>query len=176
MPVFTVKETLAAGVITVAMAVPLMACAADPQRQAEVAERGRDVMPFSLAATVHTFIKTTEGGIQRVVVKDTSDTGQTEAVRRHLQDVEQQFLKEDFSGPAHIHGNDMPGLAQLAAAQPGDVSVSYQDVDGGGELEYKTADPRLAEALHTWFDAQLSDHGPDAMTGHQDHPAALPGQ
>ena len=38
----------------------------DAQRQAEVAGRGKDVMPFSLAATTHVFTKTAEGGIQPV--------------------------------------------------------------------------------------------------------------
>ncbi|WP_221179057.1 hypothetical protein [Pseudomonas brassicacearum] len=39
------------------------------QRQAEVADHGKDVMPFSLAATTHIFTKTAEGGIQQVVAK-----------------------------------------------------------------------------------------------------------
>lgn len=35
----------------------------------------------------------------------------------------------------------------------------------GAELDYKTTDPKLVAALHKWFDAQLSDHGSDAMEG-----------
>jgi hypothetical protein len=63
----------------------------------------------------------------------------------------------------------MPGLAGLKAAKPGQVSIDYKDVDGGAELTYRTADAKLVAALHQWFDAQLSDHGPDAMAGHQHH-------
>jgi hypothetical protein len=89
------------------------ASAADTQRQAEVAKLGADVMPFSLKATTHIFTKTAEGGVQRVVAKSLSDAQQVKLVREHLRDIQTQFLKGDFSGPTHIHGAEMPGLAEL---------------------------------------------------------------
>ena len=82
---------------------------ADAQRQADVTERGKDVMPFSLPETTHIFSKTSEGGVQRVIAKNAGDTGQVNLVRQHLQELRTQFLKGDFSGPSHIHGADMPG-------------------------------------------------------------------
>ena len=150
-------------------AAPLAAQAADAQRQAEVAKLGADVMPFSLKATTHVFTKTAAGGTQRVIAKNAADTAQVRLVREHLHDIQTQFLKGDFSGPSHIHGNEMPGLADLKAAKPGQVAIDYKDVDGGAELTYRTADAKLVAALHEWFDAQLSDHGADAMAGHQRH-------
>lgn len=150
-------------------ATPLAAQAADAQRQAEVAKLGTDVMPFSLKATTHVFTKTAEGGTQRVVAKSATDSTQVRLVREHLHDIQTQFLKGDFSGPSHIHGNEMPGLADLKAVRPGQVAIDYKDVDGGAELSYRTADAKLVAALHAWFDAQLSDHGADAMAGHQHH-------
>jgi hypothetical protein len=63
----------------------------------------------------------------------------------------------------------MPGLSQLGAAKPGQISIAYRDVDGGGELIFRSSDPGLVSALHVWFDAQLSDHGNDAMDGHMAH-------
>jgi len=63
-------------------------------------------------------------------------------------------------------GQDMQGLAELQAARPGQIVIAYQDVQGGAELSYLTSDTRLAVALHRWFDAQLTDHGKDAMAGH----------
>jgi hypothetical protein len=148
---------------------PLVAHAADAQRQAEVAKLGADVMPFSLKATTHVFTKTAEGGAQRVIAKNAADTTQVRLVREHLHDIQAQFLKGDFSGPSHIHGNEMPGLVDLKATKPGQVTIDYKDVDGGAELNYRTADAKLVVALHEWFDAQLSDHGADAMAGHQHH-------
>jgi hypothetical protein len=158
-----------AAVIAACCLVPLAALAADAQRQADVARLGADVMPFSLKATTHVFTPTPDGGTQRVVAKDGADAAQVKLVRAHLQDIRTQFLKGDFSGPSHIHGQEMPGLATLQAAKPGQIAIGYEDVPGGAELRYQSSDPALVKALHTWFDAQLSDHGADAMAGHQHH-------
>lgn len=143
--------------------------AANPQRQAEVARLGADVMPFSVQATTHIFTKTADGGTQRVVAKDPSDAPQIRLVRAHLREIASQFRKGDFSGPSHVHGDDMRGLVQLKAAKPGDISIAYRDVKGGAELTYRTRNAELVSALHAWFDAQLSDHGADAMAGHHHH-------
>ena len=142
---------------------------ADAQRQAGVAERGKDVMPFSLPATTHIFTKTAEGGVQQVVAKKRNDAAQVKLVREHLRSIRAQFLTGDFSGPSHIHGAAMPGLAELRAAQPGQIEISYQEVSAGAALTYKTANATLVAALHQWFDAQLADHGKDAEAGHGDH-------
>ena len=139
------------------------------QRQADVAQRGKDVMPFSLAATTHIFSKTTQGGVQQVVVKDASDAEQVQLTRLHLREIREQFLKGDFSGPTRIHGQDMPGLAELKAAGSGQIGIAYADLKDGAELRYTTASPALVTALHRWFDAQLADHGKDAMAGHVGH-------
>lgn len=156
--------------LAVLVSLPLLAHAADAQRQADVAKLGADVMPFSLKATTHIFTKTAEGGTQRVVAKSAADEQQVKLVREHLRDIQSQFLKGDFSGPTHIHGAEMPGLADLKAAKPGQIAIDYKDVAAGAELTYRTSDTKLVSALHQWFDAQLSDHGSDAMDGHMHHP------
>lgn len=146
-----------------------MAAMADAQRQAQVAGRGKDVMPFSLAATTHVFTMTAEGGVQQVVAKKSTDAAQVKLVRQHLQEIRDEFLKGDFSGPSHIHGQDMPGLVDLKLAKPGQIGIVYKEVKGGAELAYNTSDASLVAALHKWFDAQLADHGKDAMEGHAHH-------
>jgi hypothetical protein len=146
--------------------------AADAGRQAEVSRRGKDVMPFSLAATRHIFTKTPKGGVQQVVAKNAKDATQVKLVRQHLREIQGQFRAGDFSGPTHIHGAQMPGLAALQAARPGQIAIRYRDIPRGGELSYATTDADLVAALHQWFDAQLSDHGHDAMAGHPHHGAA----
>lgn len=143
-----------------------MTAMADAQRKSEVSQRGEEVMPFSLAATTHIFTKSAEGGMQQVVAKESTDADQVTFIRQHLQEIRKQFLNGDFSGPSRIHGDDMPGLADLKNAKPGQIAIDYQDVEGGAELIYTTSDASLVSALHKWFDAQLSDHGKDAMEGH----------
>lgn len=140
----------------------------DARRQAAVAARSADVMPFDLSATMHVFSNTPAGGVQRVVAKDAHDAKQVGLVREHLRELRTQFLNGDFSGPSHIHGDTMPGLAALRAAPPGQLDIAYREVEGGAELEYAAQDPQLVDAIHAWFGAQLSDHGHDAMAGH-DH-------
>lgn len=165
------RTTRAATSIAIALFASFAVAAppSDGARQAGVSKRGADVMPFSLAATTHVFSKAPGGGTQRVVVKKAEDANQVRLVRQHLREIEAQFRKGDFSGPAHIHGGDMPGLAQLRTAQPGEIAIRYRNVDGGAELTYRTANAVLVSALHAWFDAQVSDHGSDAMAGHPHH-------
>lgn len=163
------KLLLAALVMVAAPAAFAQQQQASPQRQAEVARRGADVMPFSLAATTHVFTKTADGGIMRVIAKDGTDATQVGLVRGHLREMGARFGRGDFSAPAQVHGAAMPGLAELGAAPPGALAVTCRDVDGGAELEFRSADPKLVEAVHRWFDAQLADHGGDAMEGHHHH-------
>lgn len=145
------------------------ALCADSQRQAEVARLGVAVMPFSVEATTHVFTPTNRGGIQRVTAKNAADGPEVKLVRAHLRAIRLQFLKGDFSGPTHVHGAEMPGLAVLKASQAGQIGIDYEDVDAGAELTYVTSDARLVNALHDWFEAQLADHGSDAAAGHSQH-------
>jgi hypothetical protein len=151
------------------LVMPFIVSAADTERQADVAKRGADVMPFSLKATTHIFTKTPDGGMQRVIAKDASDGRQIQMVREHLRHIQAEFQQSDFAGPSHVHGVEMPGLTELQAAKPGAIAIVYRDVTSGAELTYKTADAGLVSALHIWFDAQVSDHGDDAMAGHMHH-------
>lgn len=123
-------------------------------------------MPFSHTATVHVFTKSDDGGTMEIVIKDAADAPHIPMIRAHLQDMQERFQKGDHSGPSHIHGDEMPGLAQLKAAKPGAIAASYREIEDGAELQYRTSDPKLIAALHAWIDAQLSDHGKDAMPGH----------
>jgi hypothetical protein len=148
--------------------ITLSAVAATP-RQADVAARGAEVMPFDLQATSHVFTKSRNGGLQLVLVKDPKDAVQLRLVRSHLREISARFEKGDFSAPAQIHGQAMPGLAQLKQAKPGEITVHYRDLFNGAQLRYATSNPALVPVLHQWFDAQLADHGADAMEGHAHH-------
>jgi hypothetical protein len=142
---------------------------ASESRLDEVSKRGARVMPFSLEETTHIFTKKEKGGVQLVIVKNKADSGQIRLIREHLSKISKEFRRGDFSGPAEIHGEDMPGLAKLKAAKPGEIRIAYRELQGGAEIEYSSENPNLIEALHAWFDAQLSDHARHAMPGHFPH-------
>ena len=133
-------------------------------RQEEVAARGVKVMPFDLEQTTHVFQKLEDGGLQKVVVKDPSNKKQIALIQAHLKEESEKFRKGDFSDPAKIHGEDMPGLAELKAGAR-KIDVRYTALPDGAQIRYTTKDPKMVMTLHQWFAAQLSDHGEHA-TGH----------
>ena len=139
---------------------------ADEKRLDEVAERGTHVMPFDLEKTIHVFSKTPEGGIQQVIAKDKSDSEQIQLIRAHLSEISAEFSQGDYSKPMHIHGQDMPGLDVLKTASPGQVKIGYRELPDGAQIHYISQSPQLIDAIHQWFDAQLSDHARHAVPGH----------
>lgn len=145
---------------------PANAEPASPARLDEVAERGAMVMPFSLDKTTHVFSKTESGGRQEIIAKDGKDTAQIQLIHQHLSALAQGFTQGNFTGPARIHGQTMPGLSTLQTAQPGQVKYTYEDLPDGGRIDYASDDPALIAAIHQYFDAQLSDHARHAMPGH----------
>ncbi|WP_280218504.1 hypothetical protein [Nocardia neocaledoniensis] len=134
------------------------------ERRAEVAERGAAVMPFDLTATDHSFVPTPDGGRQAVTANDPADTTQTRLIRDHLTAEATKFSAGDFTDPAAIHGDQMPGLAELRDGASR-VAVRYEELPHGAVLHYSSADPALVAALHRWFEAQSSDHGTDHHAG-----------
>jgi len=127
-------------------------------RQAAVEARGAHVMPFDQAKTTHVFAKTADGGIETVTANAGNSTGQVALIRMHLAHEAQLFASGNFTDPAAIHGENMPGLAALerGASQ---VTFTYADAPRGATITYRTTSTKLIDALHVWFDAQLSDHG-----------------
>ena len=132
------------------------------QRQTMIHENGMNVMPFDLNQTTHIFKKTDNGGIQQIVAKDETDTQQISLNRMHLQMEAGLFQKGDFRDPAKLHGGDMPGLQELSSGAS-QIKISYADLPNGGQITYATDNKNLVTSIHTWFDAQVSDHGNDAM-------------
>jgi hypothetical protein len=135
--------------------------AAVTARQSEVARRGEHVMPFDLEATTHRFEPVKDGLLQTVVADNPRDAEQVRLVRQHLASEAERFAAGDYSDPASIHGDDMPGLAELEAGAE-DIRVTYEPAADGGRITYVTADADLVDALHRWADAQVSDHGAHA--------------
>jgi len=135
---------------------------ATENRQAEIRDLGPQVMPFDLDKTTHVFQRTDTGGLQQVRVKNLDDKEQITLIQHHLRQETERFAQGDFSDPATLHGDNMPGLSVLEKAQ-GKFTVDYADLPNGGQILYTTSDEEVLEAFHLWFMAQLQDHGQDAM-------------
>jgi hypothetical protein len=147
--------------LLLAVQLPLGVAMADESapasRQDEVARKGAGVMPFDLRRTTHHFDDTPTGGIETVAANDHGDAEQVRLIRAHLAHEATRFAQGDFSDPARIHGEDMPGLAKLAAAGPA-LTVAYRAVPGGASVTYSSGDTRVVAAIHEWLAAQRVDH------------------
>jgi len=165
------KKIITAILLPLSIGVTHAQTPADQTRLDQVVERGAKVMPFNLDKTLHIFDKNETGGVQRVIVKDASDTEQINLIRRHLSEIAGRFAQGDFSGPRRIHGDDMPGVKELSSASK-QMYFEYRDLPNGGQIDYRSDDSQLVDAVHRYFDAQLSDHARHAAPGgHQMHHA-----
>lgn len=130
-------------------------------RQDEVQQKGSVVMPFDLARTQHFFDDTPTGGVETVTANDKRDAKQIELIRSHLRSEAQRFARGDFSDPAAIHGQEMPGLASLAASGAR-LQVKYKQLANGASITFASRDKSTVAAVHEWFAAQRMDHGAHA--------------
>jgi len=106
-----------------------------PNRHEDIAARGAQVMPFDLEKTVHFFEKLDDGGLQKVVVKEPSNKEQISLIQAHLKKESERFRRGDFSDPAKIHGEDMPGLPELKSGV-GNIEVVYTSLPDGAQIRY----------------------------------------
>lgn len=137
--------------------------AAVTSRQALVATRGVEVMPFDLERTTHIFEKKDDGGLQQVIADDPGDDEQIALIRAHLAEEAERFQQGDFHDPSMIHGEDMAGLHELMAGAER-IEIVFSELPDGAQIRYTSADATLVTALHAWFDAQLADHGSHASS------------
>ena len=139
----------------------IVASAIAQTQQKHVHDMSHGVMPFDMNRTVHIFKMSESGGIQSVVVKDRTDSGQISLIRQHLREEASRFQRGDYSDPTNLHGATMPGLAELQNGAE-HIKVTYADLPDGAEIIFETQDVHLLTAIHHWFGAQLSEHGADA--------------
>lgn len=134
--------------------------AAATERQAAVAAAGAQVMPFDLGRASHAFTDTPWGG-EQVVVSNDNDAEQVARIRAHLSAEAAKFARGDFGDPEAIHGADMPGLSVLRERHDS-LDVAYAERPGGASITYRSQDRAVIDAIHAWFQAQRTDHGPHA--------------
>lgn len=129
----------------------------------------QQVVPYILDQTLQTFSKTDHGGVQHVVAKSTDNAQQVKLIQTHLLKIAGELKKGNFSVTERIHGADMPGLAQLKTAETDDIKFVYKALANGAEIHYSTEYPLFVEALHEWFDAQMSEYGITVIPEHSQH-------
>ncbi len=149
------------------MLISLVSLSCGNDRVQEVAEKGAIVMPFDLERSTHVFEKIENGGLQQVY-SDDEDSEEIALIRAHLSEEAGRFAKGNFESPEAIHGKEMPGLEKMTSHFE-DITITYSDIENGGQILYQTEDSTLVVEIHNWFDAQLSDHGSHAQGQHRGH-------
>jgi hypothetical protein len=140
-----------------------------PKQVEEVQQRTQQLVPYALDQTQLTFTTTVHGGVQHVVVKSADNTRQIKLIQENLLKMANDFRKGDFSVTERIHGADMPGLTQLKMAETDDIKFEYKALPNGAQIHYSTEYPQYVQALHEWFDAQMSEHGNEVVPEHIKH-------
>jgi hypothetical protein len=153
------KLSVHAALAALIMLAPIVA-RADSQSDM-VMQHGSQVMPFDQSQAMHIFLADASGGVVEIVVHD-MDAHQIALVRSHLLAEAAKFAKGDYSDPAYIHGQMMPGLKQLETSASS-ISVRYFETPSGAAITFATADQTTVTAIHQWLAAQKHDHGSGDM-------------
>lgn len=126
-----------------------------------IMQHGAQIMPFDQNQATHMFLPDSTGGVVEIVVHD-MDAHQIALVRSHLLAEAAKFAKGDYSDPAYIHGQIMPGLRTLESAAVR-VSVRYFETPTGAAITFSSPDDAVVAAIHQWLAAQAHDHGSGEM-------------
>jgi hypothetical protein len=103
---------------------------AEPQRAAEVDQRGDQGMGFSHAMTEHHFRLFPDGGFIEVESDSPDDNASKEAIRRHMLKIAGMFAQGDFSLPMFIHDTVPPGVEVMKRLKDQIVCTAENTIKG----------------------------------------------
>ena len=140
-----------------------MAARQTPARADGSAEHGRhvdsrhDTFGMSHTKSTHSFRLFADGGAIELRARDKADEATVAAIRKHLQEIDEEFDQGDFSTPAFVHGYTPDGVAQLERLRK-DITYRYQRVDDGGRIRITTKSADALAAVHAFLRFQVIEH------------------
>ena len=129
-------------------------------RQRLIHERYPMVYPFNADQAKYVFHEHHDGGMIQVYTT-ASSTEQVALIQTHLKVEYDRFRTGNFSDEAKLHGQHMPGIKNLSENYS-KIKFVYSDLPNGAQIQLTADNPKLINAIHIWFRAQLLDHGADA--------------
>ncbi|MEO8335528.1 MAG: hypothetical protein ABI664_11180 [bacterium] len=150
-----------AALATVAMATPLPA---QDTSFAGMQQRGMRAMGVDQYTSVHTFDQLTDGG-RIELQRDRDDSVGVRAIRSHLGAIQKAFQSGDFSTPAFVHMQAVPGTTDMARLR-GVIRYSLKNLPRGGELRITSTNPEAVKAVHAFLAFQRGEHH---AAGHDMH-------
>jgi hypothetical protein len=128
---------------------------------AGVQQRGEKAMGVDQYTSTHKFDALPDGG-RIELQRDVDDTAGVAQIRAHLNEIAKAFKSGDFSTPAFVHMQQVPGTSVMAAKR-GVISYTYRDLPRGGELRIVTKDPEALDAIREFMAFQRLDHRAGGM-------------
>jgi hypothetical protein len=128
---------------------------------AGVQQRGEKAMGVDQYSSTHKFDALPDGG-RIELQRDVDDTAGVAQIRAHLNEIAKAFKSGDFSTPAFVHMQQVPGTSVMAAKR-GVISYIYRDLPRGGELRIVTKDPEALDAIRQFMAFQRQDHRAGGM-------------
>jgi hypothetical protein len=128
---------------------------------AAMQERGRRAMGVDQYTSTHHFDALPDGG-RIELQRDTDDSAGIAQIRAHMRDIAEAFRKGDFSTPALVHLQEVPGTKAMAQHR---ASITYEprDLPRGAELWIRTSDPEARRAIHAFMAFQRGEHHASGM-------------
>jgi len=129
---------------------------------ASMQQRGKQAMGVDQYTSTHKFDSFPTGG-RIELQRDKDDSAGVAAIRAHIRDIARAFKTGDFSTPAFVHMQAVPGTKEMAALRS---KITYQvhDLPRGAELHITTSDTTALAAIHQFMAFQRGEHHSAGMT------------
>ncbi len=123
---------------------------------AAMQQRGKKAMNVDQNMAHHRFTSMPDGG-QIELTSDVADTAAVNGIRRHIAEIQQAFSTGDFSTPAFVHMQKVPGTATMAERK---ALITYKaiEISRGARLRLTTRDPEALKAIHQFMEFQRTEH------------------
>lgn len=136
---------------------------ADPAFHA-LQERGKVAMGVDQYTSTHKFDDLPDGG-RIELQRDNDDPDGVRTIREHLRGIAAAFATGDFSTPAFVHMQDVPGT-RVMAERRASIRYTFNELARGGEVRITTTDPAALKAVHEFLAFQRQDHRAHGTQAH----------
>ena len=118
--------------------------------------RGKRVMGVDQYTSVHRFDALPDGGMVELQ-RNLDDSAGVAAIRAHMRAIARAFAAGDFSAPATVHLETVPGVAVMRARR---ATMRYEasDLPRGAVLRIRSSDPQAVAAVHRFLAYQRREH------------------
>lgn len=119
-------------------------------------ERGTMAMGVDQYSSTHLFDSLEDGGRIEFLM-DFDDEEGIAGIRAHLVEIVQAFERGDFTIPAFIHAQEVPGT-DVMRARRSSIRYEIRELPRGGEIRLTTRDPVVLKSIHDFMAFQREDH------------------